>query len=227
MRFVEFPPPWWRRLIAPDALWRAGETTDVCGDTTDERRPTVWLTFDDGPTEGTTPWILKCLEEYGVHATFFMVGDNVRRYAGLMERVIQGGHSVGNHTFHHLACHRHRAATYIADVRLASEVIPSRLFRPPHGTLTPAARRMLETEGWHTVMYDVVTRDYSRYLQPEDVTANIRRYTRPGSLIVLHDSVRSIDKLRSALPASLEWLLERGYSFGVIDMESGLPVSSE
>lgn len=229
MRFIESPPLWWRRLIAPDALWRVGvspEDERVTGvvSTSDEEAPTVWLTFDDGPTEGTTPWIMRCLSEYGVKATFFMVGDNVRRYAGLMERVLEQGHSVGNHTYHHLAAHRHGAEKYMADVRRGGEMISGRLFRPPHGTLTPAVRRMLTAEGWHTVMYDVVTRDYSRRMGAADVTANVKRYTRPGSVIVFHDSLRSIDSLRTALPESIEWLLERGYRFGVIDMESGLPV---
>lgn len=225
VRLIESPPAWWRRFMAPGALWRAGEPEGTAErKAPPEGSPTVWLTFDDGPTEGTTPWILRCLERYGVPATFFMVGDNVRRYAGLMERVLEQGHSVGNHTYHHLAAHRHGASAYMADVRRGGALIPGRLFRPPHGTLTPAVRRMLEAEGWHTVMYDVVTRDYSRRLGAAGVTANVRRHVRPGSLVVFHDSVRSIDKLRTALPESLEWLLERGYRFGVIDMESGLPV---
>ncbi len=201
--------------MAPGALWHAGSRP---------KSPTVYLTFDDGPLEGTTPWVLDCLETYGARATFFMVGDNVRRYSGLMERVLERGHSVGNHTYHHLASHRHSARTYIEDVREAARIIPGRLFRPPHGTLTPGVRRALAEEGWHTVMYDVVTRDYSRRLEAEDVSRNVRRYVTDGSVTVFHDSLRSIAKLRTALPESLEWLIERGFGFGVIDMETGLPV---
>lgn len=212
---IEHPPLWWRRLIDPGALWKA-ECAGV--------DKTVFLTFDDGPVQATTPWVLECLERYGVKATFFMVADNVRRYSGLMERVIEAGHSVGNHTYHHLAGHRHGLERYMADVRMAAGLIPGRLFRPPHGVVTAAQRRALEAGGWKRVMYDVVTRDYSGKLDAAGVTANVRRYASPGAIIVFHDSLRSIDKLHTALPEAIEWLAERGYRFGLIDMDSGRPL---
>ncbi|MDE7160812.1 MAG: polysaccharide deacetylase family protein [Muribaculaceae bacterium] len=196
--------------MAPGALWRlSGEERCVC------------LTFDDGPTESTTPRLLDILRHHGVKATFFMVADNVRRYAGLMERVLEEGHAVGNHTYHHLAGHRHGWRHYISDAEMAAELIPGRLFRPPHGTLTPRERRAVEERGWHTVMYDVVTRDYARRITAGGVVANVRRYARPGSVIVFHDSLRSIDKLLTALPEAIEWLRSEGYAFRTLNMETG------
>lgn len=182
-------------------------------------RKTVFLTFDDGPLAATTPWILDTLDRYGVHATFFMVADNVRRYPGLMESILERGHAVGNHTFHHLAGHRIPTARYMEDVGLAAELIDSRLFRPPHGTLRRSQFKALVRDGWRIVMYDVVTRDYARRITADEVTENVRRYTAPGSIIVFHDSLRSIGKLKTALPAAIEWLQEEGYSFATLPME--------
>ncbi len=193
--------------MAPGALWRLpGEKKRVC------------LTFDDGPTESTTPFLLDILRRHGVKATFFMVADNVRRYPGLMERVLEDGHSVGNHTYHHLAGHRHGCRKYIADAEEGARMIPGRLFRPPHGTLRRSQLRAIGERGWQTVMYDVVTRDYAVKVTAGMVAENVRRYARPGSIIVFHDSVKSIAKLLTALPESIEWLRERGYSFETLDM---------
>lgn len=85
-------PPLLYRLLFPEALWRLNR----------RRRRVVYLTFDDGPIPEQTPWVLDILDRYGVKATFFMVGDNVRRHPGLLEEVRRRGHSVGNHTMHHL-----------------------------------------------------------------------------------------------------------------------------
>lgn len=202
--------------MAPDGLWRVQ----------DERR-CVYLTFDDGPTESTTPVLLDILRQNGVKGTFFMVADNVRRYSGLMERVLEEGHSVGNHTYHHLAGHRHSCRRYMADVEEGIRLIPGRLFRPPHGTLRPSQRRAIENRGLRTVMYDVVTRDYAARVSAARVVENVRRYTRPGSIIVFHDSVRSIDKLVTALPEAIAWLKDKGYGFETLGMPdngtSGIP----
>lgn len=194
--------------MAPGGLWRV-----------QDGRRCVYLTFDDGPTESTTPVLLDILRRHDVKGTFFMVADNVRRYSGLMERVLDEGHSVGNHTYHHLAGHRHSFRRYIADVEEGLRLIPGRLFRPPHGTLRPSQRRAVENRGLQIVMYDVVTRDYAAKVSAARVVENVRRYTRPGSIIVFHDSVRSIDKLVTALPEAIAWLKDRGYVFEKLGMQ--------
>ncbi|MDE6295272.1 MAG: polysaccharide deacetylase family protein [Muribaculaceae bacterium] len=172
----------------------------------------VWLTFDDGPVPEATPWVLDILDKYGVKATFFMVGENARRYPELLSEVTGRGHRIGNHTHHHLRGFRVTTSAYLEDVAEASEYIESDLLRPPHGWLKPGQLRALSCD-YRVVMYDVVTRDYSRHLSAEDVVANVRRWTRDGSIIVFHDSVKSMPRLREALPASLEWLIGEGYKF--------------
>jgi peptidoglycan/xylan/chitin deacetylase (PgdA/CDA1 family) len=178
----------------------------------DPKEHSVYLTFDDGPIPEATPFILDTLSKYGVKATFFMVGDNVRKYPHLYERIKAEGHQVGNHTYNHMGSVRHTLKTYVKNTNKANELIHSKYFRPPHGWMRPAAYIWLKRK-YKVVMWDVVTRDYSRLLTAEDVVNNIKTYTRNGSIITFHDSLKSIDKLQTALPESLEWLISQGYKF--------------
>jgi len=177
----------------------------------------VYLTFDDGPIPEQTPCVLDLLDGYGIKATFFMVGDNVRRYPELLEEIKRRGHSYGNHTMHHLQGMKVRAVRYLRDVAEADELIDSPLFRPPHGLLRWKQARILH-QRYNIVMYDLVSRDYSRKLNGEQVFANVRRYARNGSIIVFHDSIKAGDNMRYALPRSIEWLREQGYSFEALPM---------
>ena len=196
-------PTIWLRWIYPKAFWRM-----------DPREHSVYLTFDDGPIPEATPFILDTLAKYGIKATFFMVGDNVRKYPHLYERIKAGGHQVGNHTYNHMGSVRHTLKTYVKNTNKANDLIHSKYFRPPHGWMRPAAYIWLKRK-YKVVMWDVVTRDYSRLLTAEDVVNNIKTYTRNGSIITFHDSLKSIDKLYTALPESLEWLISQGYQFKI------------
>ena len=196
-------PTIWLRWIYPKALWRM-----------DPKEHSVYLTFDDGPIPEATPFILDTLSKYGVKATFFMVGDNVRKYPHLYERIKAEGHQVGNHTYNHMGSVRHTLKTYVKNTNKANELIHSKYFRPPHGWMRPAAYIWLKHK-YKVVMWDVVTRDYSKLLTADDVVNNIKTYTRNGSIITFHDSLKSIDKLQTALPESLEWLISQGYKFKI------------
>lgn len=197
-------PAKWLRWIYPHALWRM-----------DKKEHAVYLTFDDGPIPQSTPFILDTLRKFGIKATFFMVGDNVRKYPKLYEQIVAEGHQVGNHTFHHLGSFKHWAITYGYDVQDANELIHSHLFRPPHGWMRHAVYWWLSRK-FTIVMWDLVTRDYSKWLTADDVVNNVKRYARNGSIITFHDSLKSIDKLQTALPESLQWLKDQGYEFKTI-----------
>lgn len=197
-------PSLWLRLLYPKALWRINPTERV-----------VYLTFDDGPIPEVTPRVLEILRNYGVKATFFMVGDNVRKYPEVFEMVKSDGHRLGNHTFNHLGGIKHSTKDYVLNIHKANAYIHSDLFRPPHGWLRHRQHYFLKRH-YKLVMWDLVTRDYSKRLNADDVFENVRRYARPGSIITFHDSLRSVPKLWSALPRSIEWLLAEGYEFRVI-----------
>lgn len=198
-------PPLAYRLLFPEALWRI------------KRRgcPTVFLTFDDGPIPEVTPWVLDTLDSYGVKATFFMVGDNVRRHPELLADVRRRGHSVGNHSMHHLQGMKVTTRRYLRDIQEANALIDTNLYRPPHGIMRWAQAAALK-DHYNIVMYDVVTRDYSRKISPEQVFDNVRRFVRNGSIIVFHDSLKAERNMRYALPRAIEWIRDRGYEFGVL-----------
>lgn len=196
-------PPLLYRLLFPECLWRIKRRGG---------KPVVFLTFDDGPIPEQTPWVLDLLDRYGIKATFFMVGDNVRKHPELFEEVKRRGHSYGNHTMHHIQGMKVKAVRYLRDVAEADNLIRSSLFRPPHGLLRWKQAAALK-EHFNIVMYDLVTRDYSKKLTSDEVFANVRRYARNGSIIVFHDSIKSGNRMREALPKSIEWLLEQGYEF--------------
>ena len=190
------------RWLFPHALWRM-----------DRHQKSVYLTFDDGPIPEATPFILDTLDRFHAKATFFMVGENAVKYPHLLEEVRRRGHQIGNHTYNHLSGMRHFTWTYLANIKKADEVLHTNLFRPPHGWIRTVQYRVLRHIGIKVVMWDVVTRDYSRLLTAEDVLQNVKRYARPGSIITFHDSLKSIEKLKHALPEALSWLQEQGYEF--------------
>lgn len=180
------------------------------------KRREVFLTFDDGPVPTATPWVLDCLDRYGVKATFFMVGDNARRFPELVKEVRERGHAIGNHTMHHIQGRKYSTKEYMADIEEAGHLIPTPLFRPPHGWLRIRQSWAIRRK-YRMVMYDLVTRDYARHITAEDVVENVRKYVREGSIIVFHDSRKSIEKLKTALPEALEWLIAQGYTFSLPD----------
>ena len=178
----------------------------------DKNERAVYLTFDDGPIPEATPFILKTLAEFGVHATFFMVGDNVRKHPELYDQIVAAGHQVGNHTFNHWGGFKHTTRSYSENVQKANDLIHSHLFRPPHGWMRWEQYFWVGRK-YRIVMWDLVTRDYSKWMTADDIVANVKRYARNGSIITFHDSLKSIDKLPYALPESLRWLKEQGYEF--------------
>jgi len=180
----------------------------------DRRTKAVYLTFDDGPIPESTPFILDTLRQYSVKATFFMVGDNVRKHPDLYERIKSEGHQVGNHTHNHISGFRHSLHDYSYNTEKANAYIKSHLFRPPHGWMRTVQYAWLSRR-YTIVMWDLVTRDYSKWMTAQGIVNNVKRYARNGSIITFHDSLKSIGKLHIALPQSLEWLIEQGYQFKV------------
>lgn len=203
--FIEQPPVLFRYLY-PRALWRIGSGAEK----------TIYITFDDGPIPEATPFILDVLRRYHVKATFFMVGDNARRYPELLKRVRAEGHRIGNHTFHHYSGARHTIRKYLEDATLANKYLQSDLFRPPHGWMRPTQYYAMRNK-YRIVMWDVVTRDYSKHVDASGIIRIVKQYTRPGSIITFHDSLKSIEKLHTALPQCIEWLIAQGYQMKVIE----------
>lgn len=194
-------PPWLLTRFLNRYTWRIPESSD---------RKTVYLTFDDGPVPQHTGFVLDVLKEYGAQATFFCIGENAARHPELIERILASGHSLGNHTYHHLNGWKTPLLNYLADIEKAAEVIPSNLFRPPYGRINMKQGRCL-LEKYRVIMWDVLSYDFETSETPERCYKNVINYTRPGSIVVFHDSAKAAPNLEKTLPAYLDFLKNEGY----------------
>lgn len=194
-------PSWLQRLYG-GVVWRMNPSSKV-----------VYITFDDGPIPECTPLVLDILSKYGIHATFFMVAENAQRYPELLQRVREEGHSIGNHTYHHLRGCQATKQTYMQDIAIAKQVLQTSLFRPPHGRMTCSQKKALREAGYQIYLWDVLTHDYNPKYTPEKMLRIVQRFTRNGSIIVLHDSLKSKDRMLQALPQIIKWLQAEGYTF--------------
>lgn len=174
----------------------------------------VFLTFDDGPIPEVTPWVLDLLKHYNAKATFFCIGDNVRKHPELFKRIIQEGHAVGNHTMHHLNGHKTPLQEYIDNVNACHSVLgthSSELFRPPYGKLTSRQSKALRTLGYQIIMWDVLSADFDADVSEEKCFQNVSNHLQPGSIVVFHDSLKAEKNLKHALPMILETIKEKGW----------------
>ena len=198
------PPKILRRLM-PDLIW---EIEDGEG---------VFLTFDDGPTPGVTEWILATLARYDARATFFVLGKNVELYPDLYRRIVDAGHRVGNHTYSHQKGWKMSLERYTEDVDFANDLLHTDLFRPPYALITPAQARLLG-QRYKLVMWDVLSRDYSRRISPRACLRNVVPHLEPGAIIVFHDSEKAFRNLRYALPRTLEAIRKKGLACKTIEL---------
>jgi peptidoglycan-N-acetylglucosamine deacetylase len=172
----------------------------------------IYLTFDDGPVPGVTPEVLRILREFGARATFFMVGDNVRKHPEIHGAVMDEGHAAGNHTFHHLNGWKTSPGAYADDVMKCAERVETRLFRPPYGRFTPSQYMILKKK-FRFVLWSVLTYDFRSTVTPEECLSLSLRNTRPGSIVVFHDNLKATDRLYHALPRFLAHFSSLGYRF--------------
>ncbi len=172
----------------------------------------LYLTFDDGPVPGVTPWVLEQLQAYNAKATFFCVGDNIRKHPQVFQQVIAAGHAVGNHTFNHLNGWTTENIPYFHNVRHCANQVHSVLFRPPYGRLKPKQAQFLQRH-YRIVMWDVLSGDFDPKISTAQCLANVTDNAESGSIVVFHDSVKAEDKLRTVLPQVLEHFSQQGYQF--------------
>lgn len=178
----------------------------------------LYLTFDDGPIPNVTPWVLKQLEAYDARATFFCVGDNIRKHPEVFHQVVEQGHAIGNHTHNHLNGWLSDNIPYFHNVRHCANLAQSVLFRPPYGKLKPKQAQFLQRH-YRIVMWDVLSGDFDPKLSEEQCLANVINNAEPGSIVVFHDSLKTEDKLHYVLPRVLEHFANEGYFFGKLNEE--------
>ena len=201
-----YSAPFWIRAIYPGNLtWRV----PIC-------QREVFLTFDDGPIPEVTPLVLGILKKYNVKATFFCVGNNVQKHPEVFDLLIKDGHAIGNHTFHHVKAWKTDLYTYLTEVKQCNELVKSRLFRPPHGQINRRLARQLGND-YKIIMWSALTGDYDTTLSGERCFEIAVKNTRPGAIIVFHDSLKALERMEYVLPLYIEYCLKEGYSFNVLE----------
>ncbi|HXB13241.1 MAG TPA: polysaccharide deacetylase family protein [Bacteroidia bacterium] len=183
----------------------------------EKEKKTVYLTFDDGPIPEATPMVLDILKQHKVKATFFCVGENVQKNPQLFNRITDEGHSFGNHTFNHMDGWKNSVNEYADNTKLCAGVVRSNLFRPPYGRITLKQFRKLKKE-YKMVFWDVLSMDYDKEYSAEDCLLLVKKYTRPGSIIVFHDSLKTKEKIAELLAKSIDFLKAEGYDLEAIPM---------
>jgi peptidoglycan/xylan/chitin deacetylase (PgdA/CDA1 family) len=196
--------PFWLKNIYPNLIW------DI---STQEKK--LFLTFDDGPHPIITIQVLDLLKAYNAKATFFCIGNNVVKYPEVYKRIIDEGHSVGNHTFNHLNGWKTDDELYLNDINKAMEYIDSNLFRPPYGRISRFQIQQLLKPKYQMkmIMWSVLSGDFDRDISAEKCLNNVLLSTKAGSIIVFHDSEKAAEKMLYALPKVLEQFSKKGFSF--------------
>lgn len=196
--------PWWLKRIYSSYLWSV-KTKDKI----------VYLSFDDGPHPVATPFVLDELKKYNAKAVFFCIGKNVAAYPEIYRRILDEGHSVGNHTQHHLNGWKTKDDVYLADVKEAGKYIDTELFRPPYGRITSFQAKnisqALNKPAVKVVMWDVISGDFDESIDGEQCLKNVVLNVTKGSVVVFHDSQKAMPRLKICLPEVLKFLEKQGY----------------
>jgi peptidoglycan-N-acetylglucosamine deacetylase len=195
----------WIKSLYPDLIWNKKDLGKR-----------LFLTFDDGPTPEITDKVLEILDKYNARATFFCLGRNVERYPEIYQRILDKNHKTGNHTYSHLKGWKTGHKEYFQDVELAGQFIKSDLFRPPYGQIRRSQIQYLKRK-YKIIMWEVMSHDYQKQLSKERSLKAVLHYTREGSIVVFHDSVKASEKVLYILPRILEEFSHKGFTFEAID----------
>ena len=187
------------KSVIKNVVWRINPAKKV-----------IYLTFDDGPNSRVTPLVLDILDRFEVKATFFCVGENVSRFPDVFDEVKRRGHTVGNHTFNHLKGFEYSTDDYVRNVKKAADYIDSKLLRPPHGQIKPSQIKALKDD-YRIIMWDFITYDYDKRIEPEKIIAEVKKRSRNGSIVVFHDSLKAEKNVLQVLPEALRFWKENGY----------------
>jgi peptidoglycan-N-acetylglucosamine deacetylase len=208
--------PWWLRKFFPGCIWDIKANEKV-----------IYLSFDDGPHPTITPFVLAELKKYNAKATFFCIGDNVKKFPQIYQQVINEGHAIGNHTMHHINGWQNNDDDYLMDIAEANKYIKSNLFRPPYGRIKRSQIKKLKSENkqpptannqLQTVMWSVLAGDWVATLSPQKCFEQVKDKIYPGCIVVFHDSEKANERMSYTLPKLLKHFTRLNYTFKKIEL---------
>ena len=185
----------------------------------------IYLTFDDGPHPEITAWVIDELKKHQIKATFFCVGDNLKKHPETAKQLLTEGHQIGNHTMHHIKGWKHKNVDYIKDIedcdteirkiheQMNDEKAQPRLFRPPYGQIKPSQIGLLREKGYELIQWSDLSCDYDKHLNCKKSLSALVKNAKPGSIVVFHDSEKAENQLKQILPSYLEAMLAEGFTF--------------
>lgn len=195
-------PPKLIRALFPSLVWKKENSQN-----------NIWLTFDDGPSEEATPFILNILEEEKIKATFFLIGKEIKKYPDLYKKIIANGHIVANHSYSHKNGYLCKNLTYFDDIEKCQELMPNnKLFRPPYGKISRSQIKYLKKK-YQIILWDILSWDFSFREIPKKIKTNILKNTSSGSILVFHNNKKSLKNLTPILKETIQELKKRGFSF--------------
>ncbi len=194
--------PWLLKTLYPKLVWNVNHNTRC-----------IYLTFDDGPIPIVTPFVLNILKQYNAKATFFCIGDNVRKHPNIFEQIKNGGHAIGNHTYNHLNGWKTDDKTYLDNFLQADKLLDTKLFRPPYGRIKRSQIKLLQEAkpGLKIIMWSVLSADFDINAKPEKCLDNVLNNTENGDIVLFHDSLKAKERMEYALPRALEIWSKEGY----------------
>lgn len=188
-------------------------------------RPVIALTFDDGPNPVFTPQVHRELQQYGVSATFFCIGQQVQMYPDLVQQASQEGSAIGNHTWNHPhltrlspAAIRWQLSATSAAIRQAIGIPPD-LFRPPYGATNATVRSIASQLGLRQILWTLDTHDWQRP-GVRAIVNTVLAKAKNGSIVLMHDGGGNRSQTVQALPQIITGLQQRGFTFVTVEQLS-------
>ncbi|MEJ6734631.1 MAG: polysaccharide deacetylase family protein [Flavobacteriales bacterium] len=203
MKIIKIPK--WFQFLFPSLHWRFKTNEKV-----------IYLTFDDGPTKELTNWIVDELNKVNAKATFFCLGKNIAEHPKEFDYITNNEHQIGNHSYNHLSGWNTSTEKYSEDVENCQSLINTNLFRPPYGRITLAQINKLKRK-YKIIMWDINSWDFDQTKSPLSTFNNLTKKIDKGSIVLLHDNLKSEENLKILLPKILSYYSQKGYVFRAID----------
>jgi peptidoglycan/xylan/chitin deacetylase (PgdA/CDA1 family) len=203
---IQFRIPFFIPWFFPRRIWKVKSDNSV------------FLTFDDGPQLEATEWILDYLKQEGIKATFFCVGENVRKNNQLYIRLKEANHQIGNHTMNHEKATKVNGRAYLNSIFKAEEFIESNLFRPPYGRIPIWKTKEIRSR-FKIIMWSWLSYDFDSTVSVQKIIASAKQI-KAGDIIVFHDNVKSFERLKILLPEVVAIIKSKGLKFDVIPSPS-------